>query len=70
MTLSEYMKAKAIDDAAMAATLGGCSPSAVKKWRYGERTPRPRQMARIKEATDGVVTADDFLRAEAPADPP
>ena len=45
----------------MAALIGEVSEGAVKKWRYGERTPRPHQMARITAATDGQVTANDFM---------
>lgn len=60
MTLSEYMRNAGIDDDALAAKLG-CSAGAVRKWKYGERTPRPDQMVRIREVTGGAVTADDFL---------
>lgn len=63
MTLSEYMKAKALSDAEVAASLG-CSEGAVKKWRYGERTPRPDQLRRIHDLTEGTVTANDFLIIE------
>ena len=61
MNLAAYMQAHSLDDAAMAAKIKNCSPSAVKKWRYGERVPRPEQMLRIVEATDGKVTPNDFL---------
>jgi DNA-binding transcriptional regulator YdaS (Cro superfamily) len=60
MTLSEFMKANALDDAAMAEKVGA-SAGAVKKWKYGERTPRPQQIARITVATKGAVTALDFV---------
>ena len=61
MKLSEYMKQNCLDDAAMAARIGGCSEGAVRKWKYGERTPRPEQLARIAEATDGKVMPNDFM---------
>lgn len=61
MLLSDYMKQNDLDDASMAALVGECSPSAIKKWKYGERTPRPEQMVRIIEATRGKVDANDFL---------
>ena len=61
MRLGDFMKTRSLDDAAMAALIGEVSEGAVKKWRYGERTPRPHQMARITAATDGQVTANDFM---------
>lgn len=60
MTLHEYMNGQSITDADMAVKLG-CSEGAVKKWRYRERTPRPDQLRRIFEITEGAVTANDFM---------
>jgi hypothetical protein len=62
MRLADFMKDRGLDDAAMAALIGDCSEFAVKKWRYGERTPRPAQMSRIVHVTGGTVTANDFLQ--------
>lgn len=67
MKLSEFMRDAKLDDDAMAAKVG-CSAGAVRKWRYGERMPRPDQMIRLREATDGAVTADDFLPPRVPAE--
>lgn len=64
MKLADYMKANSLDDAAMAQRIGDCTEFAVKKWKYGERTPRPEQMTKIKAATAGEVSADDFMPAE------
>lgn len=61
MTLSDYMALRGIDDAGLAALLGDCSESGVRKWRYGERVPRPEQMKRIAEVTAGAVTPNDFV---------
>lgn len=60
MTLTEFMKSRSLTDAQLAEMLD-CSPGALRKWRYGERTPRPDQMRRILEVTDGLVTPNDFL---------
>lgn len=60
MTLKEYMKANRIKDAAMASLIP-CSIGAVRKWKRHERIPRPSQIRRIKEVTDGAVCPDDFL---------
>lgn len=61
MKLSDYMRQHALSDDAMAALVGGCSASAVRKWKYGERMPRAGVLARIHDATEGHVTANDFL---------
>lgn len=63
MKLTDFMKDRGLDDAAMAVLIGEVSEGAVKKWRYAERTPRPNQMTRITAATDGAVTANDFMPA-------
>lgn len=63
MKLDDFMKAEGLDDAAMAARIGEVSEFAVKKWRYGERMPRPGVMGRITSATHGQVTANDFIEA-------
>lgn len=61
MLLAEYMKASGLEDEEFANHVGGCSAHAVKKWRYRERVPRPDQMRRIAEITDGQVTPNDFV---------
>ena len=61
MQLQSYMKENGLDDDAMAAAIGDCSASAVRKWKYGERIPRPPQARRIAEITNGRVTMNDFV---------
>lgn len=61
MKLAEYMRSSAISDEAFAALVGDCTPHAVKKWFYEERVPRPEQMRRIFEVTNGAVTPNDFI---------
>jgi len=34
---------------------------AVRKWVRGERIPRPSTIVRIKKATKGAVTAEDWM---------
>jgi hypothetical protein len=70
MTLQEFMATSGLDEAGIAALMGNCSSHAVKKWRYRERTPRPAQMRRLMEVTQGTVTPNDFLPdTPAPGDP-
>jgi hypothetical protein len=61
MKLRTYMEANSLDDDAMARLVGDCTHHAVKKWKYGERFPRPEQLKRLSEVTSGQVTANDFV---------
>jgi len=61
MKLGSYMSERDLGDAAMAAQIGGCSASAVRKWRYGHRVPRAPVIIRIRQITGGLVTANDFI---------
>ena len=64
--LASYMDREGLDDQSMADRLGlNVSPWAVRKWRYGQRVPRPKMLARLREATDGAVTPNDFIAAHA-----
>lgn len=66
MKLSEYMADRGLDDATMTEKIGSCSESALRKWKYGERIPRPRTMARIEEVTAGSVTLSDWTSQPQP----
>jgi len=62
MKLLDYLKLTNISDEAFAAKFNGeISVSGVRKWKYGERTPRLPELVRIEELTDGAVTPNDFL---------
>lgn len=60
MRLSEYLSAEQLSLTDFAKAIG-VSAEAVRRYRDGDRTPRPEQMVRIKAATSGAVTADDFM---------
>ncbi|HPT28703.1 MAG TPA: YdaS family helix-turn-helix protein [Bryobacteraceae bacterium] len=60
MTLAEFIKSTSLTDGQLAKQLG-CSTSALRKWRYGQRIPRPEQKRRIAEVTEGKVTPNDFM---------
>jgi len=62
MNLRSFLSASHLTDGQFAERVGA-SEAAVRKWKYGERTPRPEVMVRIRTATNGAVTADDFLPA-------
>lgn len=59
MKLATYLAAHEITYAAFAETIG-VSVFAVSKYARGKRVPRASIMARIKAASAGAVTADDF----------
>ena len=69
MTLAEYMRKHDLTLAKFAGQID-VSVEAVRRYRLGKRTPRREHMARIKAATGGAVTADDFLAAPANSDVP
>ncbi|NTG61811.1 XRE family transcriptional regulator [Agrobacterium rhizogenes] len=60
MKLHEYLNQADTQDEAEFASECEVSISCVRKWRYGDRFPRPRQLEKIKAATRGRVTANDF----------
>jgi predicted transcriptional regulator len=59
MTLAEYLKVAKLTRAAFAAQIGA-TQVAVSRYITGRRIPHPNVMVRIKQATGGAVTADDF----------
>lgn len=61
MKLKTYLAAHGLSNAAFAAKVG-VSTETVRLWlRQPDRMPQGRFMARIIEATDGAVSALDFL---------
>lgn len=51
-----------------AAELFGVSRAAILSYESGRREPKPAVRVRIREATGGAVTADDFLPAREDAE--
>lgn len=64
MKLIDYMRAEKISDDVMAERIGHCTIHAVKKWKYGERTPDVDRIARIEEITGGSVGLHDWTAGE------
>ncbi|MBZ9939173.1 hypothetical protein LB518_22945 [Mesorhizobium sp. BR1-1-16] len=62
MKLIDYLRSNRISNEEFGLKIGA-SAAAVRKWRYGERIPRPEQMARITAETNGDVRAQDFYTA-------
>ena len=61
MKLSAYMLTNKITPRQIADLVGDVSISGVIKWMRDERVPRPEQMRRIHEVTNGEVTPNDFV---------
>lgn len=68
MKLIDYMRREKLDDQAMADRLGDCSAFAVKKWKYGERSPDADRILKIQKATYGRVKLRDWVSAEVRAE--
>lgn len=62
MKLSDFLSEHQISQADFANRIGA-TQAAVSRYLDGKRMPRRYHLARIKEATGGSVTADDFVGA-------
>jgi len=60
MQLAAYLDLAKITDRDFAETIG-VTRQALHRYRQGLRIPRPEVLAKIKAATDGAVTANDFM---------
>lgn len=76
MQLLDYMRRENLDDAAMAARINEgvqaerhCTPSAVKKWKYRERSPDADRIIDIQRATNDEVGLQDWASEAAEARP-
>jgi len=61
MTLDEWLTDQRITDAAFARQSGIGLRQIVNRYRRGISFPRPENLLRIQKATNGAVTAEDFL---------
>jgi transcriptional regulator with XRE-family HTH domain len=60
MKLSEYLEAHGLTYAEFARMIDVKGNETVRRYAEGVRTPDKKRMARIAEATDFKVTANDF----------
>ena len=61
MTLADYLKAQKLSYAEFSAIIGAPGKDTVRRYANGKRIPTPEYMAKIVEATNGEVTANDFF---------
>lgn len=66
MRLIDYMRSENLDDAAMAALVGGITEHGIRKLKYGERGPSIEVAIRIGEVTAGQVGLNDWSRSSTP----
>lgn len=64
MKLKTYLRDRQEKPAAFAARID-VAPSTITRILRGERTPRIDLIAKIKSATNGDVTAEDWMQPEA-----
>jgi len=71
MKIERYMSIHKLTDTALAARVG-VFPTTVMRWRKNETRPEWDIIPAIIAATEGIVTANDFIPAPAPngAEPP
>jgi transcriptional regulator with XRE-family HTH domain len=70
MLLKAWLTAHKMSDAEFARLSGIGQRALVQKYRHGRQFPAPENLRRIREATNGAVTADDFVDQHAGASPP
>jgi transcriptional regulator with XRE-family HTH domain len=61
MTLSAYLEAQGMSYADFARAIGARSTETARRYATGERFPHRKMLERIAEATNGKVTANDFM---------
>lgn len=67
MRLLDWMRRENMDDEALASRIGDVTVHAVKKWKYGERTPDLKNILKIEKITRGDVAIRDWANARAEA---
>lgn len=70
MKLDSYLREHGLTSVEFAEISGIGSKQAVHKYRHGLRFPTPENLRRIREATQGAVTADDFVDQHVGESPP
>lgn len=67
MKLDAYLRERGLTSAQFAKDAGLVGKQVVHNYRHGRRFPTPENLRRIHDATNGAVTANDFMDQHAPA---
>lgn len=70
MKLDIYLRERGLTSAQFAKNAGLVGKQTVHNYRHGIRFPTPENLRRIREATNGAVTAEDFVDQHAGESPP
>jgi transcriptional regulator with XRE-family HTH domain len=70
MKLDNYLREHGLTSAQFAEKAGLMGKQSVHHYRHGLRFPTPENLRRIREATNGAVTAEDFVNQHAGESPP
>jgi transcriptional regulator with XRE-family HTH domain len=61
MQLDPYLRARGLTSRQFAEVVGFLTKQAIHNYRHGRRFPSPEILHRIREATKGQVTPEDFV---------
>jgi transcriptional regulator with XRE-family HTH domain len=70
MKLDAYLREHRLTSAQFAKNAGLVGKQVVHNYRHGSRFPTPEALRRIREATNGEVTSEDFVDQHAGESPP
>jgi|TARA_A100000172_G_C3041186_1_gene110539 DNA-binding transcriptional regulator YdaS (Cro superfamily) len=62
MYLSKWIGLTKTTKKSVAEKLGNITPTSVTRWTKSKRFPKPQELMRIEEITEGLVTANDFVK--------
>jgi transcriptional regulator with XRE-family HTH domain len=70
MKLDDYLREHGLTSAQFAEKAGLMGKQNVHNYRHGHRFPTSKNLRRIREATNGAVTAEDFVDQHEGKSPP
>ncbi len=62
MYLSKWINLTNTSKKGLAEKLGNITATSVTRWTKSKRFPKPQELMRIEEITEGLVTANDFVK--------
>tara|TARA_R100000541_G_scaffold9610_1_gene17337 strand:+ start:7677 stop:7898 length:222 start_codon:yes stop_codon:yes gene_type:complete len=62
MYLEKWCNLTNISKRELSKRLGNATPTTVTRWTKSKRFPTPQSLIKIEKLTEGVVTANDFVK--------